>query len=699
MRSHLPRFLAACMFGLPAVAGAQEGKSVAFVDLARPFLQKHCVKCHGAQKQSGHFRVDELTADVGKDVDRWIAVRDQLRDGLMPPPEHPRPDNAQTRNVIAWVASQTGVVASRLPNQGNLVPHELLFGKATEPAGVTAARLWRLSPEAYLGFVHDVARGRVNGLVQPFSLVPERGIKDFAGLYAIDEPSAEILLRNSEAIVESQTGYTIKDGKFSTKNDTVRELVALMNPDKAATRADLEAAVQTQFRLAIGRAAGKDEVERFIALYERCRKTSDQAGAARTMLQAVLLRTDAMYRIELGKGPGNRAMLAPDEIARSISLALLDRRDQPLTKAAEKAELATREQIAAHVQRILDDPKIDKTKFLKFFREYFEYGKAMDVFKEKPKTFLHSPNVLVSDTDRLVKHVLKEDRDVLRTLLTTDLAFVNYTESNNNKERKLEAKPVVVVNPNNDKGKKAPEFVYGFDAWPKEQPARNPKRLGVLMQPSWLVAHGANFDNDPVRRGRWVRERLLGGAVPDLPIGVAAQVPDDKHRTFRDRLGVTRETKCWKCHQKMDDLGLPFEQFDHYGVFRTEELVLDIEATAKNVDKKGKSLGEVLKGAKLDTTGKISDSGDPALDGAVSDPHAFVRKLADSELVRQVFVRHAFRFFLGRNETLSDARTLQDADRAYVGSGGSFRALVKSLLTSDAFLYRAAPTVAQGDPR
>jgi hypothetical protein len=67
-----------------------------------------------------------------------------------------------------------------------------------------------------------------------------------------------------------------------------------------------------------------------------------------------------------------------------------------------------------------------------------------------------------------------------------------------------------------------------------------------------------------------------------------------------------------------------------------------------------------------------------------------VRKLADSDRVRQVFVRHVFRYFMGRNETLSDAATLQAADAAYVKSGGSFKELVVSLLTSDSFLKRSA---------
>jgi hypothetical protein len=43
---------------------------------------------------------------------------------------------------------------------------------------------------------------------------------------------------------------------------------------------------------------------------------------------------------------------------------------------------------------------------------------------------------------------------------------------------------------------------------------------------------------------------------------------------------------------------------------------------------------------------------------------------------------------MGRNETLSDSPTLIAADRVYVESGGSFRELMVSLLTSDSFLYR-----------
>ena len=90
----------------------------------------------------------------------------------------------------------------------------------------------------------------------------------------------------------------------------------------------------------------------------------------------------------------------------------------------------------------------------------------------------------------------------------------------------------------------------------------------------------------------------------------------------------------------------------------------------------------------MDATGVLSGTGDPSLDGPVKDAVDLTHRLAKSELVRQSFVRHAFRYWMGRNESLDDSPTLIAADRAYVENDGSFKELLISLLTSDSFLYR-----------
>ena len=191
------------------------------------------------------------------------------------------------------------------------------------------------------------------------------------------------------------------------------------------------------------------------------------------------------------------------------------------------------------------------------------------------------------------------------------------------------------------------------------------QRLGILTHPSWLVSHSDAMDNHAIRRGRWIRERLLGGGIPDVPITVDAMLPDEPQHTLRERMRVTREDYCWTCHRKMDPLGLPFEMYNHAGLYRTTEL-----------DKP------------VDTTGEVIDSGDSSLDGKVNNALELIDRLARSERAEQVFVRHAFRFWMGRNETLNDAPVLREAHRAYRDNGGSMKALLTSLLTSDAFLYR-----------
>ncbi|MFO0824547.1 MAG: DUF1588 domain-containing protein [Gemmataceae bacterium] len=675
-----------------------------FADTVKPFLATHCVKCHGPDKQLGDFRVDDLAADAGKHAEKWAAVRDQIRDGLMPPAKQPKPDAAKAREVVAWATAAIGTRPARLPNQGNLIPHELLFGPPAKVGGVSPARVWRLTPKAYQEFVRGVFRERLDGIVMPFSLLGERGFRDFADLYSLDEASTELLLRNAALIVDAQTGTEIKGGKPTGRNGSIRELVELMQPDVEPARTKLEAAIQTQFRLAVARPATSDEVQRYIDLYTKDAKaTGDRPGAAKTMLQAILLRADAMYRYEVGAvaGADGRKMLAPAELEQAVSLALGHRRNPALipgyTQASAKGSAAVREAVAAQVRAAMSDPKTDKDRVMGFFREYFEYHRAPEVFKDKPKDFVHAADQLVADTDRLVATILAADKDVFRELITTPKTFVNYTVRDDKKTNRKNVPMQAVLPPpfRKDKGemfKPGVEPVYGFTNWPENQPVDAPTntRIGVLMQPSWLVAWSTNFENDPVRRGRWVRERLLGGTVPDLPIGVVAQVPDEPHRTFRDRLTVTRAAQCWKCHQKMDELGLPFEQFDHFGRFRTTETVRDEAATAKNIDKKGKPLGPVMKEVPLSTTGIITDSGVPSLDGTVKDPREMIQKIANTDRARQVFVRHAFRYFLGRNESIADAKTLQDADAAYVKSGGSFKVLVESLLTSESFLYRVA---------
>lgn len=225
-----------------------------------------------------------------------------------------------------------------------------------------------------------------------------------------------------------------------------------------------------------------------------------------------------------------------------------------------------------------------------------------------------------------------------------------------------------------------------FWNYPVKQPFRITHRKGILTHPAWLIAHSLNTENDPVKRGRWVREKLLAGRVPDIPITVDAVVPEDHTKTLRQRLDkvTMHNQECWKCHEYMNPLGLPFEIYDDFGRFRLEEAI----EHADNIIGKENGRHPIYKTLPVDASGLLDSTGAPELDGEVGDALEMIDRLAKSARTRQSIIRHAFRFYMGRNETLSDSRSLIDADNAYLSSGGSFKAVILSLLTSDSFIYR-----------
>ncbi len=197
-------------------------------------------------------------------------------------------------------------------------------------------------------------------------------------------------------------------------------------------------------------------------------------------------------------------------------------------------------------------------------------------------------------------------------------------------------------------------------------------RAGVLTHPAWLTAHGGNFEDDAsaVMRGKWIREHLYCQTVPGLDlVRVEAQlVPSAPELRARDRIRVSIEEgpqadTCMGCHRLMNSLGMPFEVYNHAGFPRASD-----------------------HGQPPDGTSSIVDAPDPSLAGDVQDAVELSQMLADSPYARRCFVRHVFRYFMGRDETMADACTLASMESAF--AGGSFFAMLDALVTSDGFRFR-----------
>ena len=781
-------------------------------------LNKFCIDCHDADNDKGGIQLDNLNdVPLKARMEVLDKVEAQLFSYNMPPKKKKQPTEDERIALLNWTGQQlSSQKASTLESKlklyryGNLVPHDKLFSGEIKETPYTRPRYWRVNEFIYnervralfgkdgLGLkikdhTNTAGQGQeldgkiILGLPIVFNLPEESGVTYFdTGM--VSGSNFMALKKNAEWMVDVQLRDTLsKMGVFKypekylttrpryrnqmfpeylTKTSTP-EIFTKVLQSKNPSDSDLIAAINHQFKMAYQRQARPEEIKRYLAFMKSNTKTGGHIEALKKTLTAILMEPEFFYRSEMGEN----GKLTPREGSYAISYALTDWIPDPkLVEAVKSGKLKTRADYAREVSRILNDDNIAKPRILRFFRDYFGYIKTRKIFKEddrfegvynprKPVSFKlvwAAVGTIVDDADKFVKYILKQDKDVLKKLLTSNEFFASYNYSIEGAKKAIEndraiykfylsklngkksfskgegnklkkelgekfegnhfgkrnyhpnailKKYQAMFGPKADKtpllplpGPSVLARFYGENALDLNNPTRVKYRVGILTHPAWLIAHAQNCHTDPVIRGKWIQEKLLGGFIPDVPITVDAAIPEDHTKTIRERFAVTEAKDCWGCHKKMNPLGNPFEHYDDFGRYRTqedlehEENVIGTKNVIRRMHFGDKEIAKkIYKTKPVDASGYLEGTGDKSLDGEVKHSHDLITRLAKSERVRQVFVRNVFRYFMGRNERLSDSKTLIEADKAYVKSGGSFKALLVSILSSDSFINRKDP--------
>lgn len=89
----------------------------------RGFLEKHCIACHGPEKQKGKLRLDELSLELSNDsiAAHWQDVLDNLNAGDMPPEEEPQPSKGELTGFLAELTGKLRNARRQLSDQGREV--------------------------------------------------------------------------------------------------------------------------------------------------------------------------------------------------------------------------------------------------------------------------------------------------------------------------------------------------------------------------------------------------------------------------------------------------------------------------------------------------------------------------------------------------------------------------------------------------
>ncbi|MFM8495438.1 MAG: DUF1588 domain-containing protein [Planctomycetia bacterium] len=111
---------------------------------------------------------------------------------------------------------------------------------------------------------------------------------------------------------------------------------------------------------------------------------------------------------------------------------------------------------------------------------------------------------------------------------------------------------------------------------------------GLLGQSAILMATANGVDTQPVIRGAWVLENILGMPSPPPPKNVPALTPDTRGaKTPRELLAAhTEESSCALCHARIDPVGFVLENYDPVGRWRAKWPQSDtwVDSTAELFD-------------------------------------------------------------------------------------------------------------------
>ena len=112
------------LIGAGLASGPKTAAAPEFQDVAKPFIQQHCLSCHGEKKAQAGFRIDLLTPDFAapKMAEHWKEVIDRINAGEMPPKSKPRPEAKQAAAFVDWVNRQLREVELAAKNAGGRIP-------------------------------------------------------------------------------------------------------------------------------------------------------------------------------------------------------------------------------------------------------------------------------------------------------------------------------------------------------------------------------------------------------------------------------------------------------------------------------------------------------------------------------------------------------------------------------------------------
>jgi hypothetical protein len=255
---------------------------------------------------------------------------------------------------------------------------------------------------------------------------------------------------------------------------------------------------------------------------------------------------------------------------------------------------------------------------------------------------------ITAETELFVAEILRKNHPI-ETFIDPDFTYLN----------KRNAKLYGIDFPNTDTMKRVALEPGG-------------RRGGILTQASVMMATANGVDTQPVLRGVWLLENILGDPAPEPPSSVPAIEPDTTGaKSIRELLDRHKaDPNCAGCHRKIDPPGFALENFDPVGRWREHYPVYQ-----------GKGDSVVREdGLPVDAAGTLEDGTE------LSDVTDLKRYLVENiDIFGHCLAEKLLVYATGRNLGFGDRKEVERVVKEVRERGNGFQDLIIALVLSESF--------------
>jgi hypothetical protein len=396
-----------------------------------------------------------------------------------------------------------------------------------------------------------------------------------------------------------------------------RSNIYVCEPSQAAdAKACYERIVTTFASRAFRRPLSVDEAATVVSLWGSLREKEGDDEAVSLVVRALLVSPNFLYRpsFSLAQAAVDAQGLAPLDdytLGNRLSYFLWSSMpDQALFDDAKAGKLQTDEGLSAAVERMLADSKSAA------LREGF----AAQWLNARPLLHVTKDPVMYPDFDEPLREAMADEvKQFFGAFLESDLPLSSLLDPGFGFVNDRLARHYGLPLPGTDKLTRV------------TLPAG--ARGGLIWQGAWLTASSEANRTSPVKRGRFMLERILCRAVPPPPPDVPAFKDPEGEVTMRERLAEHRKSPaCAGCHNVLDPVGLGLEELDGIGSLRTTEA-----------------------GAPIDTTGGVpTEDSSATADAPYAGAAQLVAKLKNDPRFSRCLTQKLYGYALGRNLSSAD---------------------------------------------